>query len=80
MPAMPGWCFNDRWIFAGRQVLSAATGVKLVDDPSANQYPMPLTATGEYDVEVRAWWKRMVFWGGNAMGLGVLACMRKTMK
>lgn len=36
------------------QVLAAATGVKLVDEPSANQYPMPLTATGEYDVEVRS--------------------------
>ena len=27
-------------------------GVSLVDDPEANLYPMPLTATGEYDVEV----------------------------
>lgn len=34
------------------QVLQSATGVKVVDEPSANQYPMPLTATGEYDVEV----------------------------
>lgn len=28
-------------------------GIKLVDDPEANQYPMPLTATGKNDVEVR---------------------------
>ena len=36
-----------------RKVLDAAVGVKLVDDPDANLYPMPLTATGQYDVEVR---------------------------
>lgn len=27
--------------------------MSLVDDPAANIYPMPLTATGLYDVEVR---------------------------
>ena len=27
-------------------------GVKVVDDPSKKLYPMPLTATGQYDVEV----------------------------
>lgn len=35
------------------QVLDAAVGVSLVDDPEASKYPMPLTATGKYDVEVR---------------------------
>lgn len=35
------------------KVLDAAVGIKLVDDPEANQYPMPLTATGKSDVEVR---------------------------
>lgn len=35
------------------QVLEAAAGVTLVDDPEASKYPMPLTATGKYDVEVR---------------------------
>eukprot|EP00752_Nemacystus_decipiens_P005189 g4709.t1 len=35
-----------------REVLDAAVGVALVDDPEASQYPMPLTATGKYDVEV----------------------------
>eukprot|EP00904_Undaria_pinnatifida_P001079 jgi/Undpi1/10972/HiC_scaffold_30.g13273.m1 len=35
-----------------RKVLADAVGVSLVDDPEANLYPMPLTATGEYDVEV----------------------------
>ena len=33
-------------------VLAAAPGLKLVDDPLNNRYPMPLTATGQDDVEV----------------------------
>lgn len=33
-------------------MLDEAVGVSLVDDPEASQYPMPLTATGKYDVEV----------------------------
>ena len=37
---------------AARDVLSKAKGVKLVDDPANNKYPMPLTATKQYDVEV----------------------------
>jgi len=36
---------------AARAVLAAAAGVKLVDDPAALRYPMPLTATGQDDVE-----------------------------
>ena len=36
---------------AARAVLAAAAGVKLVDDPANALYPMPLTATGQYDVE-----------------------------
>lgn len=39
-------------VVAARKALADAPGVKLVDDTSANQYPMPLTATGQYDVEV----------------------------
>jgi aspartate-semialdehyde dehydrogenase len=35
-----------------RAILEAAPGVQLVDDPSQNVYPMPLTATGQYDVQV----------------------------
>lgn len=35
-----------------RQVLAAAPGVDLVDDPANRRYPMPLTATGKYNVEV----------------------------
>jgi aspartate-semialdehyde dehydrogenase len=36
---------------AARDVLRRAAGVKLVDDVSKNLYPMPLTATGQDDVE-----------------------------
>ncbi len=36
---------------AAREVLAKAAGVKLVDDPANALYPMPITATGKYDVE-----------------------------
>lgn len=39
--------------FFDRQLLSTAPGVKVVDTPADKQYPMPLTATQQYDVEVR---------------------------
>ncbi|MDR1397339.1 MAG: aspartate-semialdehyde dehydrogenase [Desulfarculales bacterium] len=32
---------------AARQILSAAPGVKVVDDPAARQYPMPVLAAGQ---------------------------------
>lgn len=32
--------------------MDEAVGVSLVDDPEASKYPMPLTSTGKYDVEV----------------------------
>lgn len=37
---------------AARELLLKQEGLKVVDDPSANLYPMPLTATGQFDVEV----------------------------
>jgi aspartate-semialdehyde dehydrogenase len=37
----------------GRKVLGAFPGVKVLDDPAAKVYPMPLTATNQHDVEVR---------------------------
>ena len=33
-----------------REILSRAEGVRVVDDPAAGVYPMPLDATGGYDV------------------------------
>ncbi len=35
-----------------RQILSKAPGVKVVDDPKKAQYPMPINASGIYDVLV----------------------------
>jgi aspartate-semialdehyde dehydrogenase len=37
---------------ACREALQSAPGVELIDEPSAKRYPMPLTATKKYDVEV----------------------------
>jgi len=36
---------------AARAVLAKAAGVVVVDDPAKQQYPMPITATGQDDVE-----------------------------
>ena len=33
-----------------REILAKSEGVRVVDDPLNNQYPMPLDATGKYDV------------------------------
>ncbi|MFA7229869.1 MAG: aspartate-semialdehyde dehydrogenase [Victivallaceae bacterium] len=35
-----------------RAILSSASGVKLIDNPAAKQYPMPVDATEQYDVLV----------------------------
>lgn len=37
---------------AARKVLSAAPGLRLVDNPSANEYPLPLQCAGEDDCAV----------------------------
>ncbi len=36
---------------AARAVLAQAAGVRVVDDPASQLYPMPITATGQDDVE-----------------------------
>ena len=46
---------------AVRAVLEKAPGLRVVDDPSQKLYPMPLTATGQYDVEVGRLRKNDVF-------------------
>ncbi|NJK93103.1 MAG: aspartate-semialdehyde dehydrogenase [Blastochloris sp.] len=35
-----------------REILSRAPGVKIVDDPATNHFPMPLEASGDLDVHV----------------------------
>jgi aspartate-semialdehyde dehydrogenase len=37
---------------AARQVLERAPGLKVIDDPNRNQYPLPLYLAGEYDCAV----------------------------
>lgn len=49
---------------AAREVLRRAPGVDLVDDPASKQYPLPLTATGKYNVEVGRIRKNLVFDNG----------------
>lgn len=44
-----------------QKVLAEATGVKLVDNTEKLEYPMPLTATGQYDIEVGRLRKSLVF-------------------
>jgi aspartate-semialdehyde dehydrogenase len=48
-------------IEVARQALSEAPGLKYVDVPSESKYPMPLTATGQFDVEVGRLRKSLVF-------------------
>ena len=48
-------------IEAAFAALRAAPGVDLVDDVASNIYPMPLTATSKYDVEVGRLRKNDVF-------------------
>jgi aspartate-semialdehyde dehydrogenase len=47
-----------------RELLRRSPGVKVVDDPEAKAYPMPLTSSGEYDVEVGRIRASLVFDGG----------------
>ncbi|CAE7895169.1 asd, partial [Symbiodinium sp. KB8] len=37
---------------AATEILKGAPGVQVVDNPAEKQYPMPLTSTKKYDVEV----------------------------
>jgi aspartate-semialdehyde dehydrogenase len=53
------------------EVLRAADGVELTDDVSKNLYPMPLTATSKYDVEVGRIRKNDVF-GENGLDFFVV--------
>ena len=54
-----------------RKALVDAPGVKLVDNPDKLEYPMPLTATGQYDVEVGRLRKSIVF---DNFGLEFFVC------
>ena len=49
---------------AARALLEGVAGVDVVDDPAAKRYPMPLTASGKYNVEVGRIRSSLVFDGG----------------
>lgn len=46
---------------AVRHLLAATSGVTLLDDPSHNVYPMPINATGKYNVNVGRIRQSLVF-------------------
>lgn len=54
-----------------RAAFANAPGVRLVDEPANNVYPMPLTATGEYDVEIGRLRRNVVF---GDRGLDMFVC------
>ncbi|AWT36285.1 aspartate-semialdehyde dehydrogenase [Deinococcus arenae] len=49
---------------AVRDLLAGAAGVEVRDNPGGKLYPMPLTASGKYDVEVGRIRESLVFDGG----------------
>ena len=49
---------------AARELLKNSAGVKVVDDPENNAYPMPLNVTKKYDVEVGRIRASLVFENG----------------
>ena len=49
----------------------SVSGVKVVDDPRENKYPMPLNASGEDDVEVGRIRQNLVF-GNHGLDLFVV--------
>lgn len=60
-----------------RQILAKAPGVKLVDDPIRQQYPMPLTVSGQFEVEVGRIRQSLVF---GAYGLEFFICGDQILK
>jgi aspartate-semialdehyde dehydrogenase len=62
---------------AAREVLRGAPGVRVVDDPAAKLYPMPITATGEDDCEVGRIRQNLVF---GDHGLDLFVCGDQLLK
>lgn len=62
---------------AARRVLSDAAGVKVVDDPANGVYPMPLNASGQFDVEVGRIRTNLVF---GDHGLDLFVCGDQLLK
>lgn len=60
-----------------RELLAQAPGVKLVDDPENKIYPMPLNASGEWDVEVGRIRQNLIF---GEHGLELFVCGDQILK
>ena len=60
-----------------RQILSESRGVRVVDDPAGARYPMPLTATGAFDVEVGRIRQNLIF---GVHGLDLFVCGDQLLK
>jgi aspartate-semialdehyde dehydrogenase len=54
-----------------REILNNSPGVKVVDEPGLKQYPMPLTASGQFDIEVGRIRRNDVF---DDCGLDLFVC------
>lgn len=54
-----------------RELLRKAPGVRVVDEPARKAYPMPLTATGQHDVEVGRIRQSLIF---GEHGLDLFVC------
>ena len=54
-----------------RELMKAAPGVKLVDNPAEKEYPMPIQASEVYDVEVGRIRQNLIF---GKKGLDFFVC------
>lgn len=62
---------------AAREILQNAPGVKIVDNPEKLEYPMPLNATKQFDVEVGRIRQSLVF---GSHGLDFFVCGDQLLK
>jgi len=62
---------------AARAVLAKAPGLRLLDDPAQQAYPMPITASERYDVDVGRIRTNLIF---GAHGLDLFVCGDQLLK
>ena len=62
---------------AARAVLAKAAGVRVVDDPAKSAYPMPITASERYDVDVGRIRTSLIF---GTHGLDLFVCGDQLLK
>ncbi len=60
-----------------REILSQSEGIKLVDDPSNQVYPMPLTSSEQFDIEVGRVRQNLAF---GSHGLDFFVCGDQLLK